>query len=198
MRHRWLVYLNILENRTKIITKINKIARIPLFFRIWSKLAAHLHLHMHVKKILSSNSQMYVLYSIQFLSCVWNHPKRDRSLEIHERWKKNLLRKKKMHDDKKKLLVSDNLLFFENYFFLHRHVFTFFANQQLKNIHSQLMSTNKDISYTWINSQTNATSGYTNGQFDIIMANFKNNPVLSQFYSWMNHPCIPSFTCFIM
>lgn len=153
MRRRWLVYLNILENRTKIITKINKIACIPLFFRIWSKLAAHLHLHMHVKKILSSNTQMYVLYSIQFLSCVWNHPKR---------------------------------------------VFTFFANQQLKNIHSQLMSTNKDISYTWINSQTNATSGYTNGKFDIIMANFKNNPVLSKFYSWMNHPCIPSFTCFIM
>lgn len=82
-----------------------------------------------------------------------------------------------MHDDKKKLLVSDNLLFFENYFFLHMQ------NQQLKNIHSQLMSTNKDISYTWINSQTNATSGYTNGQLDIIMANFKNNPVLSQFYS---------------
>lgn len=97
--------------------------------------------------------------------------------------KKIFFVKKKMHDDKKKLLVSDNLLFFENYFFLHRHVFTFFANQQLKNIHSQLMSTNKDISYTWINSQTNATSGYTNGQLDIIMANFKNNPVLSQFYS---------------
>lgn len=101
MRHRWLVYLNILENRTKIITKINKIACIPLFFRIWSKLAAHLHLHMHVKKFLSSNSQMYVLYSIQFLSCVWNHPKRDRSLEIHERWKKNLLRKKKCTTIKK-------------------------------------------------------------------------------------------------
>lgn len=132
MRHRWLVYLNILENRTKIITKINKFACIPLFFRIWLKLVTHLHLHMHVKKFLSSNSQMYVLYSIQFLSCVWNHPKRDRSLEIHERWKKNLRRKKKMHDDKKKLLVSDNLLFFEIYFFLHRHVFTFFANQQLK------------------------------------------------------------------
>lgn len=97
--------------------------------------------------------------------------------------KKIFFVKKKMHDDKKKLLVSDNLLFFEIYFFLHRHVFTFFANQQLKNIHSQLMSTNKDISYTWINSQTNATSGYTNGQLDIIMANFKNNPVLSQFYS---------------
>lgn len=97
--------------------------------------------------------------------------------------KKIFFVKKKMHDDKKKLLVSDNLLFFENYFFLHRHVFTFFGNQQLKNIHSQLMSTNKDISYAWINSQTNATSGYTNGQLDIIMANFKNNPVLSKFYS---------------
>lgn len=94
--------MNILENRTKIITKINKFACIPLFFRIWSKLAAHLHLHMHVKKILSSNSQMYVLYSIQFLSCVWNHPKCDRSLEIHERWKKNLLRKINANDKKKK------------------------------------------------------------------------------------------------
>lgn len=190
--------MNILENRTKIITKINKFACIPLFFRIWSKLAAHLHLHMHVKKFLSSNSQMYVLYNIQFLSCVWNHPKCDRSLEIHERWKKNLLRKKKCTTIKKNCWFPIIFYFSRTIFFLHRHVFTFFANQQLKNIHSQLMSTNKDISYTWINSQINATSGYTNGQLDIIMANFKNNPVLSQFYSWMNHPCIPSFTCFIM
>lgn len=104
-----------------------------------------------------------------------------------------------MQDDKKKHCWFLIIFYFSRtIFFLHRHVFTFFANQQLKNIHSQLMSTNKDISYTWINSQTNATSGYTNGQLDIIMANFKNNPVLSQFYSWMNHPCIPSFTCFIM
>lgn len=118
MRHRWLVYLNILENRTKIITKINKFACIPLFFRIWSKLAAHLHLHMHVKNFLSSNSQMYMIY-IVFNSCPVYEMIQNTTvvLKFTKDEKKIFFVKKKMHDDKKKLLVSDNLLFFENYFF---------------------------------------------------------------------------------